>query len=69
MEVGEFSGVEVNNMYYLGEMYFFCVYIYFIKLVVFGDFFILKYWILEDYEIVREVSKWCLCNEVVCFII
>jgi hypothetical protein len=56
-------------MHYLGEMYFFRAYIYFTKLVALGDFPILKHWISEDYETVREASKRRPRNEVARFII
>lgn len=69
LEAGELSGVEANNMHYLGEMYFFRAYIYFTKLVALGDFPILKHWISEDYETVREASKRRPRNEVARFII
>lgn len=69
LEAGELSGMEANNMHYLGEMYFFRAYIYYTKLVALGDFPILKQWISEDYETVREASKRRPRNEVARFIL
>lgn len=34
-----------------------------------GDFFILIEILLDDYDVICEVFKWCLWNEVVCFIL
>ena len=69
LENGELNGTEANNKHYLGEMYFFRAYIYYTKLVALGDFPILKNWITEDYETVREASKRRPRNEVARFIL
>lgn len=69
LENGDLGGVETNNRHYLGEMYFFRAYIYFGKLVSLGDFPILREWISEDYDSVREASKRRPRNEVARFIL
>lgn len=69
LEAGEISGSEANNLHYLGEMYFFRAYIYYQKLVALGDFPIIKQWISEDYESVRESSRRRPRNEVARFIL
>lgn len=69
LENGELIGSTANNEHYLGEMYFFRAFIYFGKLVSLGDFPILKNWITEDYDVVREASKRRPRNEVARFIL
>lgn len=69
MEVGAIGGNVDNIKHYLGEMYFFRALIYFDKLKALGDFPILKQWITEEYDVVREASKRRPRNEVARFII
>src|SRR5690606_6791268 len=69
LESDGLSGSKIRNQHYLGEMYFFRAYIYFNKLVALGDFPIIKQWITEDYETVREASKRRPRNEVARFIL
>lgn len=69
LENGELGGTGENNEHYLGEMYFFRAWFYFLKLADLGDFPILKEWISEDYETVREASKRRPRNEVARFIL
>lgn len=68
LEKGELGGAQGNNEHYLGEAYFFRAVTYFNKLDSIGDFPILKSWITEDYEAVREASKRRPRNEVARFI-
>ena len=69
LENGELAGSVANNEHYLGEMYFFRAFIYFGKLASLGDFPIIKEWITEDYDIVREASQRRPRNEVARFIL
>lgn len=69
LENGELAGSVANNEHYLGEMYFFRAFIYFAKLASLGDFPIIKEWITEDYDIVREASQRRPRNEVARFIL
>lgn len=69
MEAGIIGGNADNVKHYLGEMYFFRALVYFDKLKALGDFPILKQWISEDYDVVREASKRRPRNEVARFII
>lgn len=69
LEEGKLSGSDIRNRHYLGEMYFFRAYIYSKKLTALGDFPIIKQWISEDYETVREASKRRPRNEVARFIL
>ncbi|MDO5607466.1 MAG: RagB/SusD family nutrient uptake outer membrane protein [Capnocytophaga sp.] len=69
LDNGELTGNAANVRHYLGEMYFFRAYIYFSKLESLGDFPILKEWITEDYDVVRENSKRRPRNEVARFIL
>ena len=69
LENDELTGLMVNNEHYLGEMYFFRAFIYFGKLASLGDFPIIKEWITEDYDVVREASQRRPRNEVARFIL
>lgn len=69
LEAGELGGNNDNNKHYLGEMYFFRALVYYKKLIALGDFPILKQWITEDYDVVREASKRRPRNEVARFIL
>ncbi|MGV8093880.1 MAG: RagB/SusD family nutrient uptake outer membrane protein [Mangrovibacterium sp.] len=69
IEAGEVSGNTNNINHYLGEMYFFRAWVYFNKLIALGDFPILKEWVSDDYQAVREASKRRPRNEVVRFIV
>ncbi len=69
LETGQLTGNDSNIKHYLGEMYFFRAFIYFDKLVALGDFPIIKQWISEEYETVRENSKRRPRNEVARFIL
>src|SRR5699024_5474367 len=69
LENDELTGLVANNEHYLGEMYFFRAFIYFGKLASLGDFPIIKEWITEDYDVVREASQRRPRNEVARFIL
>lgn len=69
MEAGKINGNADNVKHYLGEAYFFRALIYFDKLQALGDFPILKQWISEEYEVVRQSSQRRPRNEVARFII
>lgn len=69
MEAGKISGNADNVKHYLGEAYFFRALIYFDKLQALGDFPILKQWISEEYNVVREASQRRPRNEVARFIL
>lgn len=69
LEGGNLTGNESNNKHYLGEMYFFRAFVYFDKLRALGDFPIIKEWISEEYNAVRENSKRRPRNEVARFIL
>lgn len=67
-EVGKILGVEDDFKYYIGEMYFMCVLIYYNQLCKYGDYFIIIEVFLDDEVILIEKSVCQLCNKVVCFI-
>lgn len=66
---GEITGNEANIKHYIGEVYFFRAYIYFMALRNLGDFPIIEGTVADDYEAVREASKRRPRNEVARFIL
>lgn len=68
-ENGEISGTENNIRHYIGEIYFFRAYFYFMALQNLGDFPILTTTLTEDYNTLREASKRRPRNEVARFIL
>ena len=68
-ENGEISGNEAAVRHYIGEVYFFRAYIYFMALRNLGDFPILTELLDDDYDAVREASKRRPRNEVARFIL
>src|SRR5699024_9259911 len=69
LENDELTGLMVNNENYLREKKYFRALIYFGKLASLGDFQIIKEWITEDYDVVREASQRRPRNEVARFIL
>lgn len=68
-ENGEISGNAARIKHYIGEVYFFRAYIYFLALKNLGDFPILTENLPDDYESLREASKRRPRNEVARFIL
>lgn len=68
-ENGEITGNDANIKHYIGEVYFFRAYIYFMALRNLGDFPILKEVVTDDYDAVCEASKRRPRNEVARFIL
>lgn len=66
---GEISGNDGRIKHYIGEVYFFRAYIYFMALQNLGDFPILTELLPDDYETIREASKRRPRNEVARFIL
>lgn len=66
---GEITGNEANIKHYIGEVYFFRAYVYFMALRNLGDFPIIEGTVADDYEAVREASKRRPRNEVARFIL
>lgn len=69
IEAGVINGNKENLNHYLGEMYFFRALVYFKRLQSLGDFPIIKQWVTEEYNVVREASKRRPRNEVARFIL
>ncbi len=68
-ENGEITGNEANIRHYIGEMYFFRAYFYYMALTNLGDFPILQTTLTDDYNAVREASRRRPRNEVARFIL
>ena len=68
-ENGEITGNDANIKHYIGEVYFFRAYIYFMALRNLGDFPIIKEVVSDDYDVIREASKRRPRNEVARFIL
>lgn len=69
LEQGQIKGNSTNIKHYIGEMYFFRAYIYYMALRDFGDFPIVKNELDDDYNNVREASRRRPRNEVARFIL
>lgn len=69
LEQGQITGNSTNIKHYIGEMYFFRAYIYYMALRDFGDFPIVKNELDDDYNNVREASRRRPRNEVARFIL
>lgn len=68
-EAGQLKGNAGKIKHYIGEMYFFRAWSYFIALQDLGDFPILDVKLTDDYDAVREASKRRPRNEVARFIL
>ena len=68
-ENGEITGLDANIRHYIGEMYFFRAYFYYLALTNLGDFPILTTTLTDDYNVVREASQRRPRNEVARFIL
>ena len=68
-EKGEVAGNPANIRHYIGEVYFFRAYVYFMALQNLGDFPILTEVLPDDYNAIREASKRRPRNEVARFIL
>ena len=68
-ENGEIRGDQNQARHYIGEMYFFRAYFYYLALLNLGDFPILTTTLPDDYNALREASKRRPRNEVARFIL
>ena len=68
-KAGKITGSQPNIEHYIGEMYMIRAYVYFQKLMEFGDFPIVKKPLPDNMDTLTAASKRAPCNEVARFII